>query len=95
MFAILMAEKMSGTSVKIIQNEVGCRDDTMPETVEEGTARSIESMYITIFSNPLPTSWFLGVAEDCCMLSILLAVPSCFNSFGTVSSLHPTSFLIL
>ena len=31
MFAILMAEKMSGTSVK---NEVGCRDDTVPKTVE-------------------------------------------------------------
>ena len=31
MFAILMAEKMSGTSVKI---EVGCRDDTVPKTVE-------------------------------------------------------------
>ena len=30
MFAILMAEKMSGTSVKIIKNEVGCRDDTVP-----------------------------------------------------------------
>ena len=33
-FAILMAEKMSGTSVKIIKNEVGCRDDTVPKTVE-------------------------------------------------------------
>ena len=32
MFAILMAEKMSGTSIKI---EVGCRDDdTVPKTVE-------------------------------------------------------------
>ena len=28
------AEKMSGTSVKIIKNEVGCRDDTVPKTVE-------------------------------------------------------------
>ena len=27
--------------------------------------------YISIF----------GVAEECCMLSLLLAVPSCFNSF--------------
>ena len=27
MLAILMAEKMSGTSVKIIKNEVGCRDE--------------------------------------------------------------------
>ena len=34
MLAILMAEKMSGTSVNIIKNEVGCRDDTMPKTVE-------------------------------------------------------------
>ena len=34
-------------SVKIIKNEVGCRDDTMPKTVvqiQEGTARRIESM---------------------------------------------------
>ena len=34
MLAILMAEKMSGTSVKIIINEVGCRDDTVPKTVK-------------------------------------------------------------
>ena len=34
MFVILMAEKMSGTSVKIIKNGVGCRDDTVPKTVE-------------------------------------------------------------
>ena len=34
MLAILMAEKMSRTSVKIIINEVGCRDDTVPKTVE-------------------------------------------------------------
>ena len=40
-----MAEKMSGTIVKIIKNEVGCRDDTVPKTVEtSGTARRIESM---------------------------------------------------
>ena len=74
--------------------------------------------------------WFWGVAEDCCMLSLLLAVPSCIYSFwhgviptsyfiftlvvlymslpqyipncllvstvfGTVSSLHPTSFLMI
>ena len=34
MLAILMAEKMSGTRVKIIKNEVGCRDVTVPKTVE-------------------------------------------------------------
>ena len=34
------------TSVKIIKNEVGCRDDTVPKTVDiqEGTARRSESM---------------------------------------------------
>ena len=31
MLAILMSEKMSGTNGKI---EVGCRDDTVPKTVE-------------------------------------------------------------
>ena len=34
MFAILKAETMSGISVKIIKNEVGCRDDTVPKTVD-------------------------------------------------------------
>ena len=29
-----MAEKMSGASVKIIKNEVGCRDETVPKTVD-------------------------------------------------------------
>ena len=36
--------------------------------------------------------WVLGVAEDCCMLSILLAVPSCFNSFW--HGVIPTSYFI-
>ena len=92
MFAILMAEKMSGTSVKIIKNEVGCRDDTVPKTVE--TRRHCEEDRAC---NNLPATqslhlWFLGVAEDCCMLSILLAVPSCFNSFW--HGVIPTSYFI-
>ena len=33
-----------------------------------------------------------GVAEDCCMLSILLAVPSCIYSFW--HGVIPTSYLI-
>ena len=95
MFAILMAEKMSGTSVKIIKNEVGCRDDTVPKTVgTRGTARRIESMQQSSATQSLHL-WFLGVAEDCCMLSILLAVPLVPTVFGTVSSLHPTSFLMI
>ena len=43
--------------------------------------------------------WFLGVAEDCCMLSILLTVPSCFNSFWARCHpyilLHDFSHLIM
>ena len=92
MFAILMAEKMSGTSVKIIKNEVGCRDDTVPKLLkQEGTARRIESMQQSS-ATPSLHLWFLGVAEDCCMLSILLAVPSCFNSFW--HGVIPTSYFI-
>ena len=36
--------------------------------------------------------WFLGVAEDCCMHSILLAVRSCFNGFW--HGVIPTSYFI-
>ena len=43
---------------------------------QEGTARRIESMQQSS-ATPSLHLWFLGVAEDCCMLSILLAVPSC------------------
>ena len=35
---------------------------------------------------------FWGVAEDCCMLSILLAVPSCTYSFW--HGVIPTSYFI-
>ena len=66
--------KTVGNCIKIIKNEIGCRDDTVPKTV--GTRRHCEE-HATIFRNPLPTSRFLGVAEDCCVLSILLAVPPC------------------
>ena len=72
-------------SEKSIKNEVGCSDDTMPKTVDTRRHRRLR--------NPIPTSWFLRVAEDCCMLSTLwcLLVSAVF---GTVSSLHSTSFLM-
>ena len=56
MLATLMAEKMSGISVKIIKNEVGCRDDTVPKTVE--TRRHCEGLRAC--NNPLPTSLVFG-----------------------------------
>ena len=58
---------------------------------QEGTARRIESMQQSS-TTPFLHLWFLGVAEDCCMLSILLAVPSCFNSFW--HGVIPTSYFI-
>ena len=83
---------MSETSVKIIKNEVGCRDDTVPKTVETRRHCEEDLEHATIFRNTLPTSLFLGVAEHCCMLSLLLAVPSCFNSFW--HGVIPTSYFI-
>ena len=58
---------------------------------QEGTARRIESMQQSS-ATPSLHLWFLGVAEDCCMLSILLAVPSCFSSFW--HGVIPTSYFI-
>ena len=60
---------------------------------QEGTARRIESMQQSS-ATPKNQRCREGVAEDCCMLSILLAVPSCFNSFWH-SVIHPTSFLMI
>ena len=80
------------TSVKIIKNEVGCRDDTVPKLLkQEGTARRIESMQQSS-ATPKNQRCREEVAEDCYMLSILLAVPSCFNSFW--HGVIPTSYFI-
>ena len=78
------------TSVKIIKNEVGYRDDTVPKTIE--TRRQCEDgEHATIFRNPQKPRCRERVAEDCCMLSIL-ALPSCFNSFW--HGVIPTSYFI-
>ena len=42
----------------------------------------VSAKHATIFHNSLPTSMVFGGAKDCCKLSILLAVPSFFNSFA-------------
>ena len=44
------------TSVKIIKNEEGCRDDTVPKTVETRRHCKVDCEDATIFRNPLPTS---------------------------------------
>ena len=44
----------------------------------------------------LPTSHFWGVAEDCCVHALNPTLQCLLVSivFGTVSSLHPTSFIM-
>ena len=49
--AILMAEEISETSVKISKNEVGCRDDTVPKTVETRRYCEEDLEHATIFCN--------------------------------------------
>ena len=74
-------EKMCGTSVKIIKNEVGCRDETVPKTIDTRT------------STPSIHLGFWGLRKIvACSQSILLAVPSCFDSFW--HGLIPTSYFI-
>ena len=77
---------------KYKNHEIGCRDDTVPKTV--GTRRHCEEdgEHATIFRNPQKSRCREGVAEDCCMLSLLLAVPSCTYSFW--HGVIPTSYFI-
>ena len=86
----ILQEGQAGFRVNKYKNEVGCRDDTMPKTV--GTRRHCEGEHATIFRNPQKPRCRDWVAEDCCMLSLLLAVPSCTYSFW--HGVIPTSYFI-
>ena len=72
------------------KNEVGCRDDTVPKTVDTRKHYEEECEHATIFRNPQKLRCRDWVAEDCCMLSLLLAVPSCIYSFwhGVIPTSH-------
>ena len=85
---------MSETSVKIIKNEIRCRDDTVPKTV--GT-RSHCKVWLRACNNlPQPPPYILVFWGCGRLLHALnhtlqwLLVPTVF---GTVSSLHLISFL--
>ena len=85
---------MSKTSVKIIKNEVGCRDDTVPKTIDTrrhcGGLRACNNL-------PQPSPYIL-VFGGCGRLLHALNPPLCLlvsTVFGTVSSLHPTSFIMI
>ena len=87
------AVKHSSTSIKIIKNEVGCRDDTMPKT---GDTRRHCEVELTIFRNPQKTRCREGGCGR--LLHTVNSTSQCLlvsPVFGMVSSLHPTSFLYL
>ena len=54
--------------LKIIKNEVGCRDDTVPKIIATRRHCKENLEHATIFRNPLKPRCREGVAEDCCML---------------------------
>ena len=66
----------------------------MPKTVDKRRhcEDEEEREHATVFRNPIPTSWFLGVVEDCYMLSLLLTVPSRIYSFW--DGVIPTSYIL-
>ena len=97
-FAIgsLWLEKMSETSVKIIKNEVRCRDDTMPKTVDTRKHCKVGLRACNNLPQPPP---YIFVFRGCGrLLHALNPTLQCFlvsTVFGTVSSLHLTSFLMI
>ena len=92
----LWLEKMSETSVKIIKNEVRCRDDTVPKTLD---TRKHCKVGLRACNNLLRPPPYIFVFRDCGrLLHALNPTLQCFlvsTVFGTVSSLHLTSFLHL
>ena len=83
------------TSIKIIKNEVGCRDNTVPKT---GDTRRHCEVELTVCNN-LPQPPKTRCREGGCgrLLHTVNSTSQCLlvsPVFGTVSSLHPTSFLM-
>ena len=93
----LWLEKMSETSVKIIKNEVRCRDDTVPKTVD--TRRHCKIGLRACNNLPQPPPYTSLVFGGCGrLLHALNPILQCLlvsTIGGTVSSLHLTSFLHL
>ena len=78
---------------KLVKNEVGCRDDTVPKT---GDTRRHCEVELTVFRNPPPYISFFGGCGR--LLHTVHSTSQCLlvsPVFGTVSSLHPTSFLMI
>ena len=62
---------MSETSVKIIKNEIRCRDETVPKTVDTRRHCKVWLRARNNLPQPPPYISVLGFTEDCCMLSTI------------------------
>ena len=82
------------TSVKIIKNEVGCRDDTVPKTVKKALRGGLRACN-NLPQPPKTKDVGRGLRKivACSQSSSQCLLVS--TVFGTVSSLHPTSFLMI
>ena len=84
---------MSETSVKIIKNEIGCRDDTVPKTVDtrrhcmQGMVECMQQSSVT----PSLHLGFWGLQKIVACSQSYLAVPFCIYSFW--HGIIPTSCL--
>ena len=80
----------------LVKNEVGCRDDTVPKTVGTRTHCEVELRPCNNLPQPPP---YISVFGGCGrLLHGLNSTSQCVlvpTVFGTVSSLHPTSFLMI
>ena len=89
----LWLEKISETSAKIIKNEVRCRDDTVPKTVDTRKYYKVGLRACNNLPQPPP---YICVFRGCGrLLHALNPTLQCFlvsTVFGMVSSLHLTSF---
>ena len=88
--------KMSETSVKIIKNELRCSDDTVPKTVD---TRSHCKVWLRTCNNlPQPPPYisaFWGCGRLLHALNHTLQWLLVSTVFGTVSSLHLISFVMI
>ena len=80
---------MSETSVKIIKNEIRCRDDTVPKTVD--TRRHCKVWLRACNNLPQPPPYisvYLGLRKIVACSQPYLAVASCIYSFwhGVIST---------
>ena len=95
-FRLGCPEKMCETSVKIIKNEVRCRDDTVPKTVDTRKHCKVGLRACNNLPQPSP---YIFVFRGCGrLLHALNPTLQCFlvsTVFGTVSSLHLTSFFMI